>query len=167
MSSLTSSRKTDSPPNRLFTLLAGEFEGGTVPAGSGGGARSAPQDRMGVGLRFRCPGKQWSLPEDSELEVVDYLEPHGWRAVSRSGSPLTMEIGIRPSQEGSVLTLLMDHRPRGLRARVWEIVLCRRRRIAVEGLLEEWQRNAERQEGLRRLRAAAGNRLPDAQKKRP
>jgi hypothetical protein len=157
MSNLSLSCEICIPPDRLFTHLAAEFEGGTGLGGQEAGTRCDGQLRMGLGLCIQCPGEGWALPEDMEVEVVEFQAPKGWRAVSRSGGDLSFEVRIRPSPGGSLLTCFLKHRPEGLWAGIREVIRLRRRRAAIQELLEEWKKNAERQEALRRLRAASRN----------
>lgn len=157
MSEVSLTMEVRVPPGRLFTHLASRWESGRALGGKGvvaGGRGTLPL--MGDGVRLKCPGGRWALPRDSEVEVVDYRVPVGWRAVTDTEPELAWEVRIEAVEAGARLTCALDYRPIGLLARAQEALRGRRlRRLALRRLLEQWRKEAEREDALQRLRATA------------
>lgn len=143
------------PPQRLFTHIATLWEGGAGLGDDGGAADVIAGTRMGTGFRLHCVGREWGIPRDTELEVQDYAECAGWRAVSRPEAILSWTVRIGPHEAGAELSCQVLHAPRGLMARVRErLVGRRRRRRALRRLVGAWKASVEREQALRRLRGA-------------
>lgn len=163
MSTLTSSREIQVPPDRLFTHLATAWESGDALGGEKEGCEPGLAARMGPGFRVPCPAEPWALPGEAELEVVDYQEPGGWLAVSVTDVTLSWQVRIESRKGVTRLTNILQHQPKGLRAWLRETLIRRRfRRTALRRLLDEWGAEAEREEAFRRLRARAGGWRPES-----
>jgi hypothetical protein len=155
MSILSDSIQVPVPPAQLFTHIATLWEGG---CGFGGGrttGAAAHATRIGCGFRLQCGGHEWGAPTETELEIEDYDEPGGWRALSRPRAVLSWTVRIAPHTSGAELTCVLRHAPHGLKARLKERLSGRHlRRQALRRLLRAWKASVERQEALRRLRVA-------------
>lgn len=144
------------PRDRLFTHLATRWETGhELEVGSERGAGSSA-GRMGNGFRTPCPAVPWQLPQDTELVVCDFEPAEGWNARSADGS-VRWDTRLRPlSPRTTRLTCRIHHSPDGVGARLRERLVARRRRARVlRRLIRSWRDAAEREEALRRLRAAS------------
>jgi len=154
MSTVSESTHVSVPARQLFTHLATLWESGAGLGGEGSGRARLSSIRVGPGFRRRCAGRRWGLPADAELEIEEFLESEGWRAVSRQDPILSWAVRIAPSELGAHLTCVLQHTPSGVAGWVRDgLVGRRRRRRALRQALHAWKAYAERQEALRRLRA--------------
>jgi len=161
MSTLSETVEVRVPAEQLFTWLATLWESGVALGDPRPGAGVLPAARMGRGFRLPCGGRSWGLPLDTELEVRDYAEPEGWRAVSRPDAVFSWTVRIAPVAGGAVLTCVLRHVPAGVVARLRERLAGQRaRRRVLRQLLDVWKTDAERQEALGRLRVALDVRGP-------
>ncbi|MEJ2678828.1 MAG: hypothetical protein P8174_07115 [Gemmatimonadota bacterium] len=152
------------PPYRVFIRLVARWEMGDAlgvasdtDPGTGDAQTPACRGpvRMGVGFHTRCPALPWQLPRDAQLVVTSFSPPYGWTAVAQD-PPVAWEIRVRPgAHDGSILKCSVGHAPTRWDARLRERLVARRRRArTLRHLLRRWRADAERQEGLHRLRSA-------------
>jgi hypothetical protein len=152
LSTVSASVEVHVPPEQLFTHIATLWESG-AGLGSEGAGDVIAGCRMGTGFRLHCVGREWGIPRDTDLEVQDYVECAGWRAISRPEAVLSWTVWIAPHEGGAELSCQLLHAPRGLVPRVRDcLVGRRRRRRALRRLVRAWKASVERQQALRRLR---------------
>jgi len=154
MSTVSLSANVNVPPGQLFTHLATLWESGAGLGGEGSRTARPSSIRLGPGFRLRCAGRRWGLPADAELEIEEYFEAEGWRAVSRPDPILSWTVRIAPLERGAHLTCVLRHAPGGVADWLRDRLLGRRRRTrALRQAMHDWKAHVERQEALRRLRA--------------
>jgi len=162
MSILSDSIIVPVPPAQLFTHIATLWESGTGFGGERATGAAAHATRIGCGFRLGCSGHEWGIPTETELEIEDYDEPGGWRALSHPRAVLSWTVRIGRHTSGAELTCVLRHTPHGLKARVKEQLSGRYlRRKALRRLLRTWKASVERQEALRRLRVGLEAPRPD------
>ena len=163
MSTVSVSVAVQALPEQLFTHVATLWESGTGLNGNDAGPCVPPSARLGRGFRLRCGGRRWILPADTELEVRDYVESEGWKAISQPDGTLTWTVRVVPLQRRAALVCVLHYAPNGIKGWLQEQLLGRHlRKRALRRLLDRWRIAVERQEGLRRLRAAIAEPAPES-----
>lgn len=143
------------PPEQLFTHVATLWESGAGLNGEDARAGLLPSARLGPGFRLKLGGRRWRMAADTEMVIQDYVESEGWNAVSQPDKALSWTVRIARLEGSAGLTCVLDYLPDGIRRRLRERLLDRwLRRRALQHLLAGWKADVERQERLRKLRAA-------------